>query len=324
MFWAFLSIGVLAYYSTSDIQPKKVYFCAALKTEDMNYWNTLAYITWTVNPVAFSIGPIEVRWYGIFLALGFLLAYYTLQKIFKTEQLSQKLLDKISIWTIVWTVIGLRLGHFLFYEPKSFITEPLQILLPFDKDWNFIGYQGLASHGGVIGIFCFLIYYCWRHKINFLWILDRLAIAIPIAAAFVRVGNLMNHEIVGSITDVPWAFDFTLGGPGIAGTFRHPAQLYESVVYLLVYIGLVIYYFKFAKGKVAAGRTSGITLTVIFTARFIIEFFKEVQVADEIGHVLNNGQWLSIPLILIGLGCLIYSFAKPTYPECQYKEEKSE
>ena len=300
-----------------------MYFCALFYNEDMNMLlNILGYVTWKVNPVAFHLGSIEVRWYGIFLAVGFLLAYYTLQQIFKTEHLSQKLLDKISIWTIVWTIIGLRLGHFLFYEPEMFVTHPLQILLPVDENWHFIGYQGLASHGGVMGIIGFLIYYCWRHKINFLWILDRLAIAVPIAASFVRIGNLMNHEIVGSITTVPWAFDFIYGGIGVAGTFRHPAQLYESIVYLMVFIGLTVYYFKFAKGKVAAGRTSGITLTVIFTARFIIEFFKEVQVQSEVGHVLNNGQWLSIPLIIMGLSLLIYSFVKPSYPECQYKEEE--
>lgn len=286
--------------------------------------NTLCTVTWKVNPVAFHLGSVEVRWYGILLATGFLLAYYTLQQIFKTEKLSQKLLDKISIWTIVWTIVGLRLGHFLFYEPEMFVTHPLQILLPFDENWNFIGYQGLASHGGVIAIISFVIYYTWRHKINFLWLLDRLAIAVPIAAAFVRCGNLMNHEIVGSLTTVPWAFDFTMGGMGVAGTFRHPAQLYESAVYFLLFIGLVVYYFKFAKGKVAAGRTSGITLTVIFIARFVIEFFKEVQVSAEMGHVLNNGQKLSIPLVLLGLGLLIYSFVKTNYPECPYKEEPVE
>lgn len=285
------------------------------------FWNTLGFVTWKVNPVAFHLGSLEVRWYGILLALGFLLAYYTLQKIFKTEGLSQKQLDKISIWTIVWTIVGLRLGHFLFYEPEMFVTHPLQILLPFDENWHFIGYQGLASHGGVLGIFGFLIYYCLRYKVNFLWLLDRLGIAVPVAASLVRVGNLINHEIVGRITEVPWAFDFIYGGFGVAGTYRHPAQLYEAAVYMLVFICLTVYYFKFAKGKVAAGRTSGITLTVIFTARFIIEFFKEVQVQGEVGHVLNNGQWLSIPMILIGLGCLIYSFVKPSYPEFPYKEE---
>ncbi|MCQ2283461.1 MAG: prolipoprotein diacylglyceryl transferase [Bacteroidales bacterium] len=282
--------------------------------------NTLCTVTWKVDPIAFHIGSLEIRWYGILLATGFLLAYYTLQQIFKTEKLSQKLLDKISIWTIVWTIIGLRLGHFLFYEPEQFIINPLEILLPF-KDGKFVGYQGLASHGAVIAIFGFIIYYCWKHKINFFWLLDRLGIAIPIAASFVRIGNLMNHEIVGSITNVPWAFNFIYGGLGVEGTFRHPAQLYESAVYMLVFIGLAIYYFKFAKGKVAAGRTAGITLTVIFLARFIIEFFKEVQVQSEIGHALNNGQILSIPLVLVGLGLLIYSFVKPNYPTCPYKEE---
>ena len=290
----------------------------------MNILNTLCYVTWKVDPVAFHIGSVEVRWYGILLATGFLLAYYTLQQIFKTEKLSQKLLDKISIWTIVWTIIGLRLGHFLFYEPEMFVKAPLQILLPIDSQGNFIGYQGLASHGAVIAIILFVIYYTWRHKINVLWLMDRLAIAIPIAAAFVRCGNLMNHEIVGSITTVPWAFDFTMGGPGVAGTLRHPAQLYESVVYFLLFIGLITYYFKFAKGKVAAGRMAGTTLTVIFIARFIIEFFKEVQVESEIGHVLNNGQWLSIPIIVIGIVLLVYSFVKTNYPECPYKEDPVE
>ncbi|MBR4136740.1 MAG: prolipoprotein diacylglyceryl transferase [Bacteroidales bacterium] len=286
-------------------------------------YHLLGTVTWTVNPVALHLGSFEVRWYGIFLATGFLLAYYTLQRIFKTEHLSQTLLDKISFWTILWTIVGLRLGHFLFYEPSMFITDPLEIILPI-HDGKFVGYQGLASHGGVIAIICFLIYYCWRHKINFLWILDRLAVAVPIAAGLVRCGNLMNHEIVGKITDVPWAFDFTLGGFGIAGTFRHPAQLYEAIVYLTLFTCLAIYYFKFAKGKVAAGRTSGITLTVIFVARFLIEFFKEVQVENEVGHMLNNGQWLSIPFIIIGVGLLIYSFVKTYYPTCPYPEEPAE
>ena len=284
-------------------------------------WNTLCTVTWKVNPVAFHLGQVEVRWYGILLATGFLLAYLTLQKIFVTEKASQKELDRISIWTIVWTFVGLRLGHFLFYEPQQFITDPLEILLPF-HDGKFIGYQGLASHGGVLGIFCFIVYYTWKYKVNFLWLWDRLGIAIPIAAAFVRIGNLMNHEIVGSITTVPWAFDCIYGGYGVAGTLRHPAQLYESIIYFLVFFGLVIYYFKFAKGKVAAGRTSGITLFVIFTARFIIEFFKEVQVPSEVGHALNNGQILSIPIALFGLGLLIYSFVHTKYPEFPYKEEE--
>lgn len=287
----------------------------------------LNYITWTVNPVAISLGSIEVRWYGLLLAFGFFFAYLTLSKIFKTENISQQLCDKLSIWTIVWTIVGLRLGHFLFYEPEYFTSLKgiSEILLPI-QDGQFIGYQGLASHGAVISIILFLCYFAWKYKMNSLWLLDRLSLVIPIAAGMVRIGNLMNHEIVGSITTVPWAFDFTLGGPGIAGTLRHPAQLYEACVYLLLFLGFCIYYFKFAKGKVPAGRATGTLLFVIFTARFIIEFFKEVQVSREVGMTLDIGQKLSIPFILIGLTLLIYSIVKkdniPVYKEIDWQKNK--
>lgn len=281
--------------------------------------NYLAFINWTVDPVIFSIGSLQVRWYGVLLATGFFLAYLTLQKIFKHEKLSQQLLDRLSIWTIIWTIIGLRLGHFLFYDFNFFIQHPLQVLLPFDVNWNFVGYQGLASHGAVISLILFLTYFAWKHKMNPLWLLDRLAIVIPIAATFVRIGNLMNHEIVGSITSVSWAFNFTHGDFGVAGTLRHPAQLYESTVYFLLYLFMVLYYFKWRKGKISAGRTTGIFLFVIFSARFIIEYFKEVQVLVEQEMTLLIGQWLSIPFIIIGLGLLVYSYVKkeniPTYLE---------
>ena len=269
--------------------------------------NLLAFVTWTVNPIAFSLGSFEVRWYSLLLATGFFLAYITLQKEFKVEKLSQELLDKLSIWLILWTLIGLRIGHFLFYEPEYFITAPWLIILPFDSEWNFIGYQGLASHGAVIAMMGYIIYFAWKQKANVLWVIDRIAVAVLIAAAFVRIGNLMNHEIVGSITNVSWAFNFTHGGFGIAGTLRHPAQLYEALVYLFAYIGFVIYYFKFAKGNVPPGRTTGILFIVVFGARFIIEFFKEVQVAKESAMSLDIGQILSIPFVLLGIGLLTYS-----------------
>ena len=299
----------------------------------MNHF--LGYVIWTVDPVAFSIGQFDVRWYGILLATGFVLAYFTLQKIFKVEKLSQTLLDNLSMWTIVWTLVGLRIGHFLFYERDYFIKAPLQIFLPFDENWNFIGYQGLASHGAVIGIILFVIYFAWKHKMNIFWLLDRLSVAVMIAAAFVRIGNLMNHEIVGNITDVAWAFDFTHGGwdghgQPIAGTFRHPAQLYEALVYIMTYFGLITYYFKYAKGNVPPGRTTGILLIVVFGARFIIEFFKEVQVQKELGMTLDIGQLLSIPFVLLGIGLLIYSivnrnkiphYVEPPVPEKTGKEK---
>ena len=282
-----------------------IYLCAHKKQLMTPILNL---VTWSVSPELFSLGSFSVRWYGVLLASGFFFAYLTLSKVFKTEKLSQQLLDKLSIWCIVWTVIGLRLAHFLFYEPQFLIHHPLQVLLPFDEHWNFIGYQGLASHGAVIALISFLTYFAWKHKMNALWLLDRLCIVIPIAAAMVRLGNLMNHEIVGSITTVSWAFNFTHGGYGVADTWRHPAQLYESLVYFTLYAFMLIYYFKFAKGNIPAGRAVGILLTWIFTARFLIEFVKEVQVSSEVGMTLNIGQWLSIPFIIIGLTLLIYSF----------------
>jgi len=269
---------------------------------------TLNFITWSVSPELFSLGSFSVRWYGLLLALGFFFAYLTLSKIFKTEKLSQQLLDKLTIWCIIWTLVGLRLAHFLFYEPQFLLNHPLQVLLPFDEHWHFIGYQGLASHGAVIALILFLTYFARKHKMNALWLLDRLCVVIPIAAAMVRLGNLMNHEIVGSITAEPWAFNFIHGGYGVADTLRHPAQLYESLVYFALYGFMLLYYFKITKGNIPAGRTMGTLLTVIFTARFFIEFVKEVQVENEIGMTLNIGQWLSIPFIVIGLGLLIYSF----------------
>lgn len=272
----------------------------------------LGFITWDVSPIAIKMGSFEIRWYGILLAVGFVLAYITLQQIWKKENVSQKLLDCFAIWTILWCVIGLRLCHCLVYDTNYYLTAAHwhEIFLPVDANWKFIGYQGLASHGGAIAMLCWVIYFCYTRKMNFFWLLDRMCIAIPIAAAFVRCGNLMNHEIVGSVTNVPWAFNFVYGGFGVEGTFRHPAQLYESLVYLTLFIVLVIYYFKFSKGNIAPGRTSGIMLTTIFVARFLIEFVKADQVAKESDMVLNIGQLLSLPLILLGVGLIIYSIIK--------------
>ena len=269
---------------------------------------TLFHVTWTVDPILFTLGPFQIRWYSLLLASGFFFAYLTLQKVFKVENLSAKLLDKLSIWTIVWTIIGLRLGHFLFYEPEYFIEAPLQVFLPFDKSWNFIGYQGLASHGAVISLILFLTYFAWKHKMNALWLLDRLCIVIPVAAGLVRIGNLMNHEIVGKITDVPWAFNFTRGGftssgEFIFGTLRHPTQLYEAIVYLLLFLFMVIYYFKITRENVPPGRIIGILLFVIFTARFFIEFYRG-DTYRGIFFGLSTSQWIS--LVLLSLAAIYF------------------
>ncbi|NLE63439.1 MAG: prolipoprotein diacylglyceryl transferase [Bacteroidales bacterium] len=167
----------------------------------------LTYITWNVDPILFQLGSLRVGWYGVLLASGFLLAYLLFQKMLVKEGLPQDITDRFAVYTILWTVVGLRIGHCLFYDWAYFSNHILEIFIPFTQTpqgWQFTGYAGLASHGGVIAIILFVIYYSYKHKINILWLLDRMSIAVPIAAAFVRCGNLMNSEIIGVITDKPW------------------------------------------------------------------------------------------------------------------------
>ncbi len=260
------------------------------------------FIIWNTNSVAFHIGSLGIKWYGILLATGFFLSYLTLRKIFKYEKISQDILDNFAIWTVLWTVIGLRLGHILFYEPAYYFSHPAEIFMV----WK----GGLASHGATIAIIIFIFYFTRKNKIPALWLFDRMAIGIPIAATFVRIGNLMNSEIIGTQTNVPWAFVFTSEDM----LPRHPSQLYEALVYLTLYSFLIFYYLKL-KGKIPAGRIVGLMLTIIFTARFFIEFIKDVQVNFEKNMTLNMGQLLSIPFIIVGCLLLIYSFRTKSIPE---------
>ncbi|HQB20024.1 MAG TPA: prolipoprotein diacylglyceryl transferase [Bacteroidales bacterium] len=287
----------------------------------------LNYINWNVDPILFEIGPLRIGWYGLLLASGFFIAYLIFQKIVVREGFPQDKADKFALYTVLWTVIGLRLGHCLFYDWAYFKHHLLEIFIPFAETadgWRFTGFQGLASHGAAIAVILFVIYYTYRHKINILWLLDRLTIAVPLAAAFVRCGNLMNSEIIGVVTEQPWGFIFRrLEGTDECCEPRHPTQLYEATVYFLLFLFQLWYYFKRTKGKIYAGRTTGIFFFVVFTARFIIEFVKKEQVDFEIGMTLNMGQWLSIPFILIGIACLIYSQKKKyIYNPAENKRKK--
>lgn len=264
-----------------------------------------AYIIWDVSPILLQLGSLEIRWYGLLLAGGFFLSYLTLGKIIKKEGLSQEFLDKFAFSTVIWTVVGLRLGHVLFYEPEYYFARPLEIFMV----WQ----GGLASHGAVIAIISYVLYFTYKNKVPVLWLFDRLAAVIPIAAGLVRIGNLMNSEIYGTPTDVPWAFVFVRDDM----LPRHPSQIYEALVYLSLFV-FFLWYYKKLEGKIPAGRFTGIILAVIFTARFIIEFVKDVQVDFEANMMLNMGQWLSIPFMIIGAALWIYSYKKkeiPSYSE---------
>lgn len=262
----------------------------------------LSYITWNVNPDIFKIPGTDwpVRWYGLMWALGLIFAQQGMYYIFKKEGRPAKDVDSLTVYIILATLIGARLGHFLFYDPSVFITDPLQILLP--------PYAGLASHGGAIGILIGLGLFCRKHKYNYLWMVDRLVIVVCITGGFIRLGNLLNSEIIGTPATVPWAFIFT----HVDNVPRHPAQLYEAIYCFLLFT-LLFFIWKRKRTTMRNGFIFGIFLVVLWSLRFIDEFFKISQERFEDTLPLNMGQILSIPFIIIGIIILIRtSKPKPT------------
>ena len=269
----------------------------------------LNYIVWDVNPEIFRIpddvwlfGGFAVRWYGLLFAMAFVVGYIVMQKIFKNEGLTNKMLDELSTYMIIFTIVGARLGHCFFYEPEYYLAHPLEILM--------IWKGGLASHGAAIGILAGL--YLFSRKIHkpFIWIMDRIGIVVALGGAFIRIGNLMNSEIFGDVTTLPWGFIFIrYFNPAYTLDPRHPTQIYEALCYLALFFFLYWYYWKH-KGHPRPGTMFGYFLIVLFTTRFFIEFIKVPQVGFEENMTLNMGQWLSIPFILGGIALLVWSKKK--------------
>lgn len=291
----------------------------------------LGSITWDVKPWIIQFENFEIRYYSLLFGLGFILGYLILAKFFKREGIKQELLDKLTFYVILATIIGARFGHCLFYEPEEYLTQPWKIILPFQggfgKDFRFTGYQGLASHGGVIGLLIGIYLYARKFKVNYLWILDRLSIVSALAAFFIRLGNLFNSEIYGVETNLPWGFRFMMEARYSNLTPdqivpKHPTQLYEGLAYLLIF-GLLMYIYKNHLPKLKQGFFTGMLLLLIFTARFFIEFVKEDQVGFEEGMSLNMGQWLSIPFVLTGV-YLLYRKTKdkPIVQEVKQTKKK--
>ncbi|MDE5416608.1 prolipoprotein diacylglyceryl transferase [Labilibaculum sp. DW002] len=257
-------------------------------------------ILWDVDPEIFKIGPIAVRWYGLLFALGFLLGYQLVERMFKKEGIPLEWLEKLFMYTLIATVIGARLGHVIFYGWEFYSQHPAEIL----KIWH----GGLASHGATIGILAALYFYSKKvSKKSILWVLDRVAIPVALAGFFIRTGNLMNSEIIGTQTHSEWGFQFVRASIFEPLAPRHPAQLYEAICYLISFVVLFFMYWK-TNAKQYSGRLFGAFFILIFTARFFIEFIKENQEAFEEGMALNMGQWLSLPFVLIGLFFFIRSF----------------
>ena len=268
-------------------------------------------ITWNVDPEIFSIGQLSIRWYGLMFASAFLSGYIVFTRFLATERLTSEMLDQLLIYIAVGTVIGARLGHCFFYEPDYFLANPLEIL----KIWK----GGLASHGAAIGILLSLWLYVRKHKLSFLWIIDRIVIVVALGGAFIRFGNLFNSEIYGLPTDLPWGFEFVRdrlydsnSGEILPTVARHPTQLYEALSYLMIFTVLFIFYRK-RHMKVRDGFIFGVFMILLFAARFFIEYVKNDQVAFEAGMQFNMGQLLSLPFIFAGVIMIVWTAKRPHY-----------
>ena len=268
--------------------------------------NPLLYILWNPDLVAVRIGGFALRWYSLCWLLGLLAAFLIVRKLYKEQKIKPELFDPLFIYCFIGILIGSRLGHCLFYEPDYFLSSGrhmVEMVLPIrfmaDGSWRFTGYEGLASHGGTIGLIIALWLYVRRTKVNLWRVLDNVAIATPVTACLIRLGNLMNSEIIGKATDVPWAFIFER----VDLLPRHPGQLYEAIAYaLFFFIGWYLY--RKQPQRVGTGFFFGLCITLIFTARFFIEFTKDIQEEFEASMLLNMGQLLSLPFIALGLVCM--------------------
>ena len=293
----------------------------------------LNYITWNVDPVLIHLGSLEIRWYGLLWALGFLVGYFVMRRMYRREKMTDDSMDKLLIYMLVFTVIGARIGHCLFYEPEFYLSHPLKMLAVWEG--------GLASHGGAIGILIGLWIYVRNYnkspkkkdekqRITYIWILDRIVVAVCLVGALIRVGNVMNHEIYGTPTSLPWGFVFLRGAEQFCGTFDnytacnawdapcppsqwlpcHPTGLYEAF-FCLVAMGILLWmYYKRDLGNRQPGLMFGTFLIIIFGSRILIEFLKNVQVDFERDMVFDMGQWLSIPFVLVGIGMIVWSFVQ--------------
>ena len=265
------------------------------------------FITW--NP-SLTIGPF--RWYSLCWLMGLLLAYLVVRQLYREQQIKEELFEPLFLYCFMGILIGARLGHCIFYQPDYFLTSWkgfIEMLLPIHIDqygsWHMTGYQGLASHGGTLGLILALILYV-RHTGVGLWrVLDNIAIATGITACFIRIGNLMNSEIIGRQTDVPWAFVFER----VDMLPRHPGQLYEAIAYAVFFILCWIIYRRQPK-FVGTGFFFGFCLFYIFTFRFFIEYTKEVQEAFEENMLFDMGQLLSVPFMIVGGWCMMKGLTK--------------
>jgi len=310
------------------VTSQRGFFSTFAQKFEIMLWN---YITWNVDPVLIHLGALQIRWYGLLWALGFFIGFYVMRRMYRKEKMTEDSVFDLLMYMLISTIIGARLGHCLFYEPEYYLSNPLKMLAVWEG--------GLASHGGAIGILIGLWFYV-RHynkskkkkdekqRITYIWILDRVVVAVCLVGALIRVGNVMNHEIYGTPTSLPWGFVFLRGAEQFCGTVDnytacnawdapcppsqwlpcHPTGLYEAF-FCLVAMGILLWmYYKRDLGIKQPGLMFGTFLVIIFGSRILIEFLKNVQVDFERDMVFDMGQWLSVPFVVVGIGMIVWSF----------------
>lgn len=273
---------------------------------------TTAFISWDPNPVIVDLFGFPVRWYGFFFALAFLAGFQLVTYIFKKEGKATEQADQLLMYTMVATIVGARCGHYFFYEFPLLQTDPLRFLIQMITP----PFSGLASHGASIGLF--IAFYLYSRKnpgMSYLHITDRIVPAVALAGFFIRMGNLMNSEIIGKPTELPWGFKFLkdtefnpYGDPNLV-LARHPSQLYEALSCLVIF-ALLMWFWSKKKQATQEGLMTGSFMIVLFTLRFFYEFLKENQSSFENNLTLNMGQILSIPAVLFGVIVLVYAYRK--------------
>ena len=258
----------------------------------------MEHFIWNMNPVAFSFGSIRVFWYGILFASAILAGLEFMKWVYRIEGKNEEDLESMFLYITIGIVVGARLGHCIFYDPSYYLANPMKIFAVWEG--------GLASHGGGSGVILALYLFAKKHKLNYLWLLDRVAIPTALFGFFVRMGNFMNSEIVGKPADVPWAIIFQR----VDMLPRHPAQLYEAVSYLSIFL-LLTFIYKTKRTVLKNGFIFGLFLTLIFTARFLIEFVKVKQADYDTSFLMmSTGQALSIPFLIIGVIIMLWSLKK--------------
>lgn len=267
------------------------------------------HIIWNLDSEIVNIFGFSLRYYGLFFVGGLILSVFILQWLFKKEKIPTENLDKLTLYGGIGILVGARLGHCLFYEPEYYLANPLEMILPIsfnpDGGIEFVGYQGLASHGGALGLLIALYIYAKRTGQSMINTIDLIAIVTGLASGFIRLANFMNSEIIGMPTTKPWGIIFER----VDSIPRHPAQLYEAICYFIIF-GLMMFLYKTQREKLKNGFLFGLVLFLIFTSRFFIELVKENQVGFEDGMTFNMGQLLSLPYILVGIGFMIYGLNK--------------